>query len=160
MQEVRHFADCSGISCRPVCECINADDGTGGIIQNIQLMLESGSRDFVPFILCHNEPSAGGIGNHFNGIINTAAGCNASGKIRHSAVVFGSVLIRHECCGIDIFHGSASFAGGREDLPPALFDFFAYVAEIIFIKVATFQGDGILGFRIVVDIVIPPLRLN
>ena len=36
------------------------------------------------------------------------------------AVVFGSVLIRHECCGIDIFHGSASLAGGREDLPPAL----------------------------------------
>ena len=118
-------------------------------------MLGSGSRDFVPLILCHNEPSAGGIGNHFNGIIDTAAGCNASGKIRHSAVVFGSVLIWYECCGIDIFHGSASFAGGREDLPPALFDFFAYVAEIIFIEVAALQGNGIFCLRIVVDIVVP-----
>lgn len=45
---------------------------------------------------------------------------NAFGKIRHSAVVFASVLIWYECCGIDIFHGSASLAGGREDLPPAL----------------------------------------
>ena len=40
-------------------------------------------------------------------------------------------------------------------LPPALFDFFAYVAEIIFIKVSTFQWDGIPCFRIVIDIVIP-----
>jgi len=155
------FADCSGVGCRPVCECINADDGTGGIFRNIKFMLGSGSWDFVPFILCHNEPSAGGIGNHLNGIIDTAAGGNASGKIRHSAVVFGSVHIRHECCGIHIFHGSASFAGGREALPPALSDFFAYVAEIVFIEVPTLQGDGILCFRIVIDIVVPsaPLEL-
>lgn len=82
------------------------------------------------------------------------AGCNASGKIRHSAVIFGSVFIWYECCGIDIFHCSASFAGGRENLPPALFDFFAYVSEIIFIEVAALQGNGIFCLRIVVDIVV------
>lgn len=63
---------------------------------NIQLMLGSGGWNFIPFILCHNEPSAGGISNHFNGIIDAATGCNASGKIRHSAVIFGSVLIWYE----------------------------------------------------------------
>ena len=66
-------------------------------------MLGSGSRDFISFILCHNEPSA----------------------------------------------------GGREDLSPALLDFFAYVAEIVFIEVATFQGNGIFCLRIVIDIVVP-----
>lgn len=34
-----------------------------------------------------------------------------------------------------------------------MFDFFAYVAEIVFIEVATFQRNGIFCLRIVVDIV-------
>ena len=91
-----------------------ANDGAGDIFRNIKFMLGSGSWDFVSFILCHNEPFAGGIGNHFNGIIDTAVSCNASGKLRYSAVVFGSVLIRHECCGIDIFYGSASLPPAKE----------------------------------------------
>lgn len=46
-------------------------------------------------------------------------------------------------------------ACGREGLPPALFDFPAYVAEIIFIEMTTFQRNGISRLWIVVDIVVP-----
>lgn len=56
-------------------------------------MLGSDSRDFVSFILCYYKPSAGSISNHLNGIINTVSGGDAPGKIGHSAVIFGSVLI-------------------------------------------------------------------
>lgn len=103
-------------------------------------MLWSGNRDFVSLILCHNKPSAGGIGNHLNSIIDTAASGNASGKIRHSTVVFGFVLIWYECCCIDIFHRSVSCGGGEEVLPPALSDFFSYVAENVFIEVSAQEG--------------------
>ena len=44
-------------------------------------------------------------------------------------------------------------AVGRH-LPSGLSDFFAYIAEIIFIEVATLQGDGILCFRVIVDVVV------
>ncbi len=44
-----------------------------------------------------------------NGIVCLISGGDASGKIGHLTVVFGSVLIWYECCGIDILHNPASF---------------------------------------------------
>lgn len=154
------FADCPGVGCSPVCKRINTNNGTGGISGNIQLVLRSGNRDIVSFILCHYEPAAGRIGNHLNGIINAAAGGNASRQIRYSAVIFCTIFIWYEYCGIDIFHKSASFAVSGEALPPALLDFFAYIAEIVFIKVPAFQRYGIFCFWIIVNIMVPAASLE
>lgn len=49
-----------------------------------------------PPAFLREPPSAGSIGDHFNGIVNIASGSDTSGKIRYSAIVFSSAFIWYE----------------------------------------------------------------